>query len=229
MAATKISIKLLVDKINNRVIFAEAEKDFVDFLFSLLSLPLASIIGLLTKKKMVGCLGNLFGSVEKLSNTYVQPNQHKDTVLKPKLAATSTISAHVPLLVLPKEKASTRALYMTDVEGTQCPFPNCGNKMSTLMTYVIPSEKSNLASICEGGFVKDEVTYMVMDDLVVTPMSMISSVTLLNKFNVLNVACLEERVVNVGTEEGLELLRASMQSNTVLSNVFLQRSACSPN
>lgn len=36
------------------------------------------------------------------------------------------------------------------------------------------------------GFVKDVVTFMVMDDLVVQPMSTISSITLLNKFNIIS-------------------------------------------
>lgn len=53
----------------------------------------------------------------------------------------------------------------------------------------------------EGGFVKGVVTYMVMDDLVVTPMSTISSITMLNKLNVKDVGALEERVVDLGMPE----------------------------
>ena len=45
------------------------------------------------------------------------------------------------------------------------------------------------------------VTYMVMDDLEVTPMSTISSIALLTKFNVRDVGALEEKVVKVGVEE----------------------------
>ncbi|KAH7548025.1 hypothetical protein JRO89_XS14G0056200 [Xanthoceras sorbifolium] len=39
----------------------------------------------------------------------------------------------------------------------------------------------------EGGFVKGVVTYMVLDNLEVKPMSTISSIALLNEFNVQNV------------------------------------------
>jgi hypothetical protein len=41
MAATKVSLKLVVDKKNQRVLFAEADKEFVDFLLSIFSLPVA--------------------------------------------------------------------------------------------------------------------------------------------------------------------------------------------
>ncbi|KAI8539911.1 hypothetical protein RHMOL_Rhmol09G0219600 [Rhododendron molle] len=62
-------------------------------------------------------------------------------------------------------------------------------------------EEAELAA-GEGGFGKGVVTYMVMDDLVVTPMSAVSSITtLLNKFNVEEVGALEERVVDVGMPE----------------------------
>ncbi|GKA23466.1 protein MOR1 isoform X1 [Tanacetum coccineum] len=46
-----------------------------------------------------------------------------------------------------------------------------------------------------GGFVKGLVTYMVMDDLVVKLVSTISSITMLNKFNVKEVGALMEKMV----------------------------------
>ncbi|XVE69081.1 hypothetical protein DITRI_Ditri09bG0121500 [Diplodiscus trichospermus] len=56
---------------------------------------------------------------------------------------------------------------------------------------------------------------MIMDDLVVRPMSTISCITLLNKFNIKDVGVLEEKVVDVGTDE----------SKTVLTDVFLGKKA----
>ena len=69
MASTTVSLKLLVDSTSERVLFAEAGKDFVDFLFNILSLPVGTVIGLLTKQDMVGCLVNLYESLENLSDT----------------------------------------------------------------------------------------------------------------------------------------------------------------
>ncbi|KAI5013033.1 hypothetical protein ZWY2020_027987 [Hordeum vulgare] len=45
-----------------RVVFAEASKDAVDFLFSLLSLPAGTAVRLLGKESMAGSVGNLYSS-----------------------------------------------------------------------------------------------------------------------------------------------------------------------
>ena len=42
-----ISLNLLVDNKSNKVVYAEARKEFVDFFFGLLQIPLGSIMGLL--------------------------------------------------------------------------------------------------------------------------------------------------------------------------------------
>ena len=48
---------------------------------------------------------------------------------------------------------------------------------------------------------KGVVTYMVMDDLTVEPMSTISSIALLNRFNVKDVGALEEKTIKIGMDE----------------------------
>ncbi|KAK2987790.1 hypothetical protein RJ640_030680 [Escallonia rubra] len=239
MEATKLSLKLLIDKNGNKVLFAEAGKEVVDLLFNLLSLPLGTVIRLLSKKEMVGCLANLYESIEDLNETYIQPNQQKDSLLKPVLPISV---GPVPLFLLNDEPATkffyrcargcsqnsgmpfgctsagNVSGYVSDDPSAVC--PNCSQKMSSVMTYVAPPV-ANKGSVDEGGFVKGVVTYMVMDDLVVKPMSTISSITMLNKFNVKEIGALEEKVVDFGMDEGLKLLKASFQSKTVLSDVFL--------
>ncbi|CAN0898012.1 hypothetical protein LINGRAHAP2_LOCUS19461 [Linum grandiflorum] len=59
---------------------------------------------------------------------------------------------------------------------------------------------------------------MVTDNLEVEPLSTISILDLLKKLNIQQV---EEKVVDIGMDEGLKLLKASLQSKTVLTNVFL--------
>lgn len=64
----KLSMKLLIDTKAKKVVFAEVEKDFVDFLFHILSLP----VGRVSKQKgMNGCLLNLYQSVQNLNDTYM--------------------------------------------------------------------------------------------------------------------------------------------------------------
>ena len=70
--------------------------------------------------------------------------------------------------------------------------------MNFELKFVVPTSTKNTVSSSEGGYVKGVVTYMVMDDLVVKPMSAISSITLLSK---LEVGSLEEKVVDLGMDE----------------------------
>ncbi|KAL4289349.1 hypothetical protein HN51_056492 [Arachis hypogaea] len=182
-ASTNVSMKLLIDTKCKRVLFAEASKEVVDFLFNLLQLPLGAVVKLLTEKSMVGGIGNLYKSVEGLGDSFMQPNLSRDVLLNPAFPSSSTA---ISGLLLPSSAAATGK-----VHGSS-------------------------------GFVKEVVTYMVMDDLVIQPMSTISSITLLNKFNVKEVGALQEKVVQLGMNEGLRLLKASLQSKMVLTSVFLK-------
>jgi hypothetical protein len=71
-AAATLSVKLLIDRKAQRLLFteaskevvdflllfAEASKEAVDFLFSFLALPVATAVKLVGKDAMVGCVGN---------------------------------------------------------------------------------------------------------------------------------------------------------------------------
>ncbi|XP_062114747.1 uncharacterized protein LOC133825870 [Humulus lupulus] len=233
-----ITLKLLVDKKEKRVLFAEAGKDFTDFLFSLLSMPVGTIIRLLSTNGMVGTLGKVYQSLENLSETYIQSNASKDTLLKPQssvLGGSATLlisltndptTSNDQLLYSCSNKCLYPNKYFTDDTRAIC--PGCNRLMSKELTYVAPpdtqlgsSSSSSSGADQEGGLVKGVVTYMIMDDLEVKPMSTISSIALLNTFNVNEVRSLQEKIVSVGINEGLRLLKASLQTKTVLTSVFL--------
>ncbi|XP_074289600.1 uncharacterized protein LOC141614754 [Silene latifolia] len=209
MADTKVrlSVKLLVDKQTKRVLFAEAGKDFVDFLFHIMSLPVGTVVKLLNANNMVGSLGSLYKSIESLSLDYFEPNLAKDAVLKPKIAV------NVPLLALNESPStsstSTKKTYRCSSQYSR-PVP-CDN-------YITDSASTGDVG---GGYVKGVVTYMVMDNLEVKPMSTISGITIINKFHVKDVSTLTEKVVDVGLKEGLAMLKASFETNAVLTTVFI--------
>ncbi|KAF3680037.1 putative protease Do-like 9-like [Capsicum annuum] len=172
---------------------------------------------------MVGCLGNLHESLEKLDNMYIQPNKEKDILLKPKPAACDT---SVPLLSItnsPSErqfyKCPNHNGYVTDYPQTRCPNAEynrtCGCTVNTNMTYVASPAKNVVAS--DGGLVKGVVTYMVLDDLVVNPMSTISSITLLNEFCVKDVGVLKEKVATLGMDE-LSLAASRLDDENMLAD-----------
>ncbi|WJZ88121.1 hypothetical protein VitviT2T_007451 [Vitis vinifera] len=55
----QISLKIAIDKEKNQVLFAESDIDFVDVLFSFLTLPMGTILRLADKKSGVGCMDYL--------------------------------------------------------------------------------------------------------------------------------------------------------------------------
>ncbi|KAM4104567.1 hypothetical protein ACJW30_06G168100 [Castanea mollissima] len=238
---TNVSLKLLIDTESHRVLFAEADKNFIDFLFHILALPVGTFIALLTKRGMVGSLGNIYESIENLNITYLQPNLNKETLLKPKVHIPGG-GTGVPLLLPNVESSSSTSLKFYKCAGNNRPLfivdgndckdyvaddnraicPSCKNVMSHKLNFVHSPRATNAgSSSSEGGYVKGVVTYMVMDDLVVKPMSTISSITLLNSFNVKDLGALEEKVIHLGIDEGVKLLKASLRSKNVLTDVFL--------
>ncbi|KAG2595585.1 hypothetical protein PVAP13_5KG087948 [Panicum virgatum] len=73
------------------------------------------------------------------------------------------------------------------------------------------------------GFVQGVASYTVMDDLTVAPASTASTLALLRRLGVKDLDAVEERTVTVGRKECLEILKVSLQSKTVLTDVFLAK------
>jgi hypothetical protein len=66
----KMDVKLMRSKSQKKIIFAEANEKFVDFMFSFLTIPLGSIIKVLDGNSFVGCVDNLYKSVENLDSLW---------------------------------------------------------------------------------------------------------------------------------------------------------------
>ena len=209
----------------------------------------------------VGSVGNLYASIDRLDGTYVQAGAAKDALLSPTVLSPAA-SANGSLLRLPETPSvepktfyrcpgnsyTTCRTYVTDVHGKSC--PTCGSSMTTAAQYISPGSDQQAAQGAAAGLVQGVVTYTVLDNLTVTPMSAISGITLLNTFGVTDIGTLQEKTVPLGYEEvtiytvrdfssfsllfppnavhsndvllqGLEILRVALQSKTVLTDVFL--------
>lgn len=233
-AAGCMNLRLLINQKTGKILYAEAGKDFVDLLFSFLTLPTGSVIKLLSQlnrsEKRVGCLTNLYSSVEKLQNTFMDTD--KSHLLDPKLMST------LPNGILRIQSAPTvyyvcgsqasrggPTHYMATQSGGRCP---CGRDMSYPVELQNPSAGNSSVDIAGssgggGGYVKETVTFIITNELDISSASTITSINLLNKLNVTDLTDLGERNVNVGLKEALELLHASLISTTALDNVFAVR------
>jgi hypothetical protein len=181
---TTLRMKLLVDTRGQRVLFAEASKEVVDFLFSLLALPLSAVAMLLGPDggPAAGSVDGLYRSVANLQRSFAQPGANLDALLRPAVPP-AAVGCLGPLLLLLPERPGGRT---------------------------------------PGGFVQGNMMYMVTDDLAVAPMSTISSISV---FNALaergGLGAVHERTVQIGHAEALKILKASLESKTVLTDVFL--------
>lgn len=234
MAPQKPTLKLLINKKEQKVEFAEAGKDFVDFLLSFLSLPLAIVAKVLSQDgvrpvsqdAMVGSLCHVYRSVVNLGDKYMESIVTKDKLLRSKESLDSLLGFKFKPddhLKLPNAKnlygcmdLNHRGSYVTDDPKAICPV--CKTCMATSVGYVPPPVAAPYPCSKEG-YVKDTLTYLVMDDLDVKPLaSIISSRHRLMKFSDHE---LEEKVVRLGMDEGLKMLKALFQSKSVLTDVFL--------
>ncbi|KAI8523679.1 hypothetical protein RHMOL_Rhmol13G0091600 [Rhododendron molle] len=206
-----MTLKLFASKSKKKVLYAEAGVDVVDFLFSILTYPLGSIIKLLGKNSGFGCMDNLYKSVEDLgTGGYLKSEERRKMLLCPKLAPFHSVGNQL----LQIEEASY-PLYVYDriLEESR-------------LSVVVMDPKSPTGEVDPGkGYMKGLGTFMILNDLSVVPLSPVTSLALLNQMNV-PINDVVERMVTIGHDEALNLLNASLISKTVLSDVFIQRETC---
>ncbi|KQK02267.1 hypothetical protein BRADI_2g00456v3 [Brachypodium distachyon] len=203
---TPITLKLLVDTKAKRVLFAEAGKDAVDFLLALLTLPVGTVAKLLPDSGVA----NIYASAESLDPAYVQSAAVHGALLR----------TNMPLLLRPC--SYTTAPPRRQRLGTLAAVAENG-----AVTYYGAGYGGSTSSGGGGGggIVRGAVTYTVMDDLTVAPMSNISCMALISKLNGEDKGLVvEEKSVQIGYQEGVEILKASLRSKTVLTDVFLSGS-----
>uniref|UniRef100_A0A5B6YRD0 DUF674 family protein n=1 Tax=Davidia involucrata TaxID=16924 RepID=A0A5B6YRD0_DAVIN len=233
--SNSMSLKLLVSKSKKRVLHAEAGVDLVDFLFSFLTFPLGSIVKLLNRNSCLGCMDNLYKSAEDLSTgNYIKSEECTKMLVCPKLAPYFSLEnqplqieeASYPQYLCDREEDSyPQYLYDCDVperfivSAKSSPAESSDERcLAAIMDPKSPTGETQPGK----GFLRGPATFMITDNLTVTPLSPISSIALLNQLN-LSINDVEERVLTVRKDEALNLLKASLISKTALSDVFYQR------
>jgi hypothetical protein len=204
MATNELSLKLLIDTKAQKVCFAEAGNDVVEFLSTLLCLPVSTITSLLTNERMVGSIGNVLNSLQELDAKYVTSSRSKECYVSPAVAPSvlhplqqlldAPLNASDSFFTCPGKTDSygrntgLSCGYFSAIKGTIC--PSCSKSMNVALRHV----KAD-------GLVAGTATYTVKDDLSITPASSVSSIALLAQSGVKDLSMLQERIVKIGKEE----------------------------
>ena len=169
----KFTLKVMIDKKKEKVLFAESDCQFVDVLLSFLTLPLGRIIKALNEHyvnaPIIGSLTNLYRSLAGIDNADFVTDDAKEILLNPR----SPFEAEYGML----------KLSITDSQPTKYLRCACGNSSHTVSIYYdqvkcqkCPSSyvvKIDLpikeSKVCEGVFTANRSSFIISDDLQIFP------------------------------------------------------------
>lgn len=239
----KISIKVLVDKEKNRVVFAEADHSFVDILFSFMTLPMGAIVRLLGKqdgKKFdaLGGLTNLHQSLIDLPVSHLLMEEYKVMLLNPmsssydhcrklKLNIDDTQPTKYFICGEWKCNDSYFSRILSPSNTTRCTC--CGKVMNQEIRFKSASSSADDDCVSSGVFVSDITTFIVTDDLCVMPYALECCIQLLKDVGISDPRDLDERTVDISRDEVLELLGLALSCSCPLTYLLLDGSHPSQN
>ncbi|CAA0808597.1 Unknown protein [Striga hermonthica] len=191
-------LKVIIQKSTQKLLFALAEDDFAEFLFSLLTIPLGGAMSLIGSSTCPTSLYNLYTSVQNIND---DKYLIKDT--KVKLRETK----------LPIGYMSPNQLIPLTEEGSSEIRFESGCQVTYYSGHWVPN---TFAEVHEK-YVKGLNMYMVTDDLTVTPLSSTSGFSVINSLKI-PLSEVKELELVVGLEEALSILKASLTSSCALTD-----------
>ncbi|KAM2985685.1 hypothetical protein FF2_006055 [Malus domestica] len=219
-----ISLKALVDKGSNKIIFIESGNAFIDVLLSFLTIPLGTIIKFGREHSApveIGCMNNLYSSVEEIDVSELRSDTCREMLLLPRNAAES----HCKNLVLQIDhnakltqyfgcsrclKKTTRKLFRYNPGATLCGA-----------CYSLYGETTFSVDV-GSAFVKERARLLITDDLqLISPFSE-SIDSLFTNLGVTNRNTTEDLNLNIGVDEVVNLLISSLVSKTPLTETLLK-------
>ena len=215
-----VAVKLFIDKEKQRVLFAESDKDFVDVLFSFLTLPLGTIVRLLGKQSGLGCLDEVYKSVASLSIEHFQTEACKTMLLAP-LSSAATQCGRLKVKI---DNTNPRSIYVC--RSTTChervfssvhnPICKSCKGLPCMLRELPGNGNAAVGYDADGVFVKSGPTLIITDDLQVAPASTCLVFSLLEKIGLNEGADIKEEFLH------LDYSKVSLSSlNCKIVSVFL--------
>ncbi|XP_028770582.1 uncharacterized protein LOC114727960 [Neltuma alba] len=240
----QISLRVFVDKEQNRVLFAEAEKDFVDILLSFLTLPLGTIARLVSRDSNMkpcrfGCISSLYESVGNLDPKYLNSETCKQMLLQPRNSMeryNQNLKLNIDDTQPTKYYACERCLFqgpslVTTSKNMKC---KCGRDFTFLLNacgsllcspVVSGSDKnagdSDTREDTWEGYVKETASFIISDDLSVNSADLSTILCLLKNLGSKDPP--QESTVVLCSKEILDLLKCLIISKTALTDSLLRK------
>ncbi|AES86953.1 uncharacterized protein [Medicago truncatula] len=224
---TKMDVKVVRSISQKKIIFVEANGDFVGFIFSFLTMPLGSIVKLLDGNSIAGCVGNLYKSVEKMDSSLC--TNSRTVLLNPGVA---------PYFGCPNQPLNIPDLQppTTYYYGTGTPYETYNYSLkrevkveggvisktkesifnARLLTALDP-KSPNMSREGVVGFVQRLALYGVGDDLKVKSLSANSFLLYLKELS-LPIEDLQVEVISIGEAEALSFLKAFLTAKFTLTS-----------
>ncbi|XP_031103740.1 uncharacterized protein LOC116007254 [Ipomoea triloba] len=215
---SRLSLKLLIDEKSNRVVAAEAHKEFVEILFSFLTLPMGTIVRATSSAETedpvtIGCMNNLYRGIEKLSNENWETEKCKRMVLHPR----NPLGFFCQKLKVNIDDSWSNTKYKCSRCACLSWHPNLSCKCRQKTILKITGEVKN-----EGAFLgKGRTMFIISDDLQIRPACPIVLAQLLSNLGLSEIDGIREMLVEVSKEQVICLLARSLVSESPLTDVFL--------
>nr|XP_043638483.1 uncharacterized protein LOC122609508 [Erigeron canadensis] len=184
-----VKVNVFIDKNRQKVMFAEAQEDFVEIVFSFMTLPLGTIARASSNLRggsqdiKLGSLTSLYQSLLKLQTKLFSNRNTKHILLYPLINSSSNTLCQ-------KLKVNLYPSPYTDRHGNPVLLNNKGS-------------------------------FLITDDLQVTPYSLDQSILLLKALDVKCFDLLEKRTIVFGFREFSDLLKWSLVTDSPLTNLVL--------
>jgi len=175
----KMTLRITWQKSTSKFLFAEANEDSLDFLFGFLEIPLGTLVGkLMNGNTPFECFNNLFASISNMSvGECIKTQDLKDMLIQPQLVL--------------KYVSENQIFPLNDPKSFEC-------------TYLGWPERTLRDPRVNGNFLKAATKFILTDDLVTTPLSSISGISMLTKLKVpLNDVEQQAVCIGIGIEKVL--------------------------
>ncbi|GFP79562.1 hypothetical protein PHJA_000099700 [Phtheirospermum japonicum] len=189
----RMIVKAILRKSDNKLMCALANEDFVDFLFSLLVIPLGGVECLLGGKTPLKNIDNLYSSIAK--DKYLSTPDMKNRLMKPEL---------------PPNYLSKNQIFSLEEQMTP--------KVYYFESVTTPDSTTTLETGSWMHFKDPKGTFTLANDLTVTRVDSVFSA--LNRLNI-NWSDIRELELHIGLEEALNILERSLTSTSALSDALI--------